>query len=233
MSGYPVTRFRDWGGREGNEGRKEGKERKEIFVDEVGAVVSGNAPHVSVTGRERKEIKEGRNKWRNKEGKNERKKDRGKEWKNIFVDEVGAVLSGYAPTRFRDWGGKKEIMRDRKKWRKKERRKERKKVFVDQVGTVVSGNATTRFRDWEERENKIEKEFDQTHKFDDFLDPTHFFQICTDSVSIEINDVRNNVISNFELHDQLSRFYSFQCKSLWSLQNLAILQKNKSFFGQL
>ena len=34
---------------------------------------------------------------------------------------------------------------------------------------------------------------DQTHKFDDFLDLTQFFQIWPDSVLIEMNDV-NNVI---------------------------------------
>ena len=36
---------------------------------------------------------------------------------------------------------------------------------------------------------------DQTHKFNDFLDLTQFFQLWPDSVLIEINDVRNDVIN--------------------------------------
>ena len=51
-------------------------------------------------------------------------------------------------------------------------------------------------------------------------------------VLIEIKVVRNYVINNFKLHDQLSRTHSFHSKSLWSWQNSAISQK-KSFFGQL
>ena len=73
---------------------------------------------------------------------------------------------------------------------------------------------------------------DQTHKFDDFLDLTQFFQIRQESVLIKINYVKIDVINNFELHDELSRIHSFHSKSLWSWQHSAILQK-KSFFGQL
>ena len=51
-------------------------------------------------------------------------------------------------------------------------------------------------------------------------------------VLVEIKVVRNYVINNFKLHDQLSKIHSFHSKSLWSWQNSAISQK-KSFFGQL
>jgi len=34
------------------------------------------------------------------------------------------------------------------------------------------------------------------------------------SVLVEIKVVRNDVINNFELHDKLSRIYSFHSKSL-------------------
>ena len=71
-------------------------------------------------------------------------------------------------------------------------------------------------------------EVDETHKFDDILDLTQFFQIWPGSVLIEMNDARNNVIDNFKLHDKLSRIYSFQSKRFWSWQNSANLQK-KSF----
>ena len=63
----------------------------------------------------------------------------------------------------------------------------------------------------------------QTHKFDVFLDLTQFFQIWPDSVLIEMNDIRNDVINNFEIHDQLYRIHNFHSKSLGSRQNLAIL----------
>ena len=51
-------------------------------------------------------------------------------------------------------------------------------------------------------------------KVDDFLDLTQFFQIRQDSVLIEINYVEIDVINNFELHNKLSRMYSFHSKSL-------------------
>ena len=51
-------------------------------------------------------------------------------------------------------------------------------------------------------------------------------------VLVEIKVVRNYVMNNFKLHDQLSRINSFHSKNLWSWQNSTILQK-KSFFGQL
>ena len=73
---------------------------------------------------------------------------------------------------------------------------------------------------------------DQTDKFDHFLDLTQFFQIWLNSDLIEMNDVRNDVMNNFELDDQLSRIHSIHSKSLWSWQKSAILQK-KSFFVQL
>ena len=47
---------------------------------------------------------------------------------------------------------------------------------------------------------------DQICKFYDFLDLSQFFQIWSDIVLIEMND---DVINNFELHDQLSRIHSF------------------------
>ena len=50
------------------------------------------------------------------------------------------------------------------------------------------------------------------------------------SVLIEIEVVRNCVISNFKLHNQLSKIQNFYSKSLRSWQNLAISQK-KLFFG--
>jgi len=43
------------------------------------------------------------------------------------------------------------------------------------------------------------------------------------TVLVEIKVVRNNVINNFELHDQLPRIHSFHSKSLWSWQNSDIL----------
>ena len=55
---------------------------------------------------------------------------------------------------------------------------------------------------------------DQTHKFDDFLDLTQFFQIRHESVLIGINYVEIDVINNFELHDELSRIHSFHSRSL-------------------
>ena len=42
---------------------------------------------------------------------------------------------------------------------------------------------------------------DRTHKLDDFLDLAQFFQIWPNSVLIRVNDVRNDVIINFELID--------------------------------
>ena len=65
----------------------------------------------------------------------------------------------------------------------------------------------------------------QTHKFDNFLDLIQFFQIWPDSVLIGMNDVKNNVMNNFELDDQLSRIHSFHFKSLWSRQNSVIFRK--------
>ena len=46
---------------------------------------------------------------------------------------------------------------------------------------------------------------DQTHKFDDFLNLIQLFSMTPYSVLIEIKVVRNYVINNFKLHDQLSR----------------------------
>ena len=75
---------------------------------------------------------------------------------------------------------------------------------------------------------------DQTHKSYDFLDLTQFFQIWLHhSVLIGINDVRNYVLNNFEIRDQLSRTHSFHSKSLWSWQNSAISQKKISFWSTL
>ena len=55
---------------------------------------------------------------------------------------------------------------------------------------------------------------DQTHKFDDLLQPIQLFPMSPCSVLIEIKVVRNYVINNFKLNDQLSRIYSFHSKSL-------------------
>ena len=55
---------------------------------------------------------------------------------------------------------------------------------------------------------------DQTHKFNNFLNLTQFFQIWSDSVLIEINDVENDNINNFEHHDQLPRVHCFLSRSL-------------------
>ena len=41
-------------------------------------------------------------------------------------------------------------------------------------------------------------EVHQTHKFNDFLDLTQFFQILLDSVLIEMNDVKNGIYNNSE-----------------------------------
>ena len=73
---------------------------------------------------------------------------------------------------------------------------------------------------------------DQTHKFDDFSNLIQLFTMTASTVLVEIKVVRNYVLNNFELHDQLSRIHSFHSKSLWSCQNSAISQK-KSFFNQL
>ena len=54
----------------------------------------------------------------------------------------------------------------------------------------------------------------RTLKFDDLLDLTQFFQIIQESVLIEINYVKNDVINNFEIDDELSRIHSFHSKSL-------------------
>ena len=54
----------------------------------------------------------------------------------------------------------------------------------------------------------------QTHKFDDFLKLTLLFTKTLYSVLFEIKVVRNYVINNFKLHDQLSRTHSFHFKSL-------------------
>ena len=40
-------------------------------------------------------------------------------------------------------------------------------------------------------------EVDQTHKFDDFLDLTQFFQIWPDNILIEMNDVNRVIYNNF------------------------------------
>ena len=50
--------------------------------------------------------------------------------------------------------------------------------------------------------------FDQTHKFDDFKNLMQLFLMTPYSVLIEIEIVRNYVINNFKLHDQLSRIHS-------------------------
>ena len=55
---------------------------------------------------------------------------------------------------------------------------------------------------------------DQTHKFDDFLNLIQLFPITPYSVLVEIKVVRNYVINNIKLHDQLSRIHSFHSKSL-------------------
>ena len=55
---------------------------------------------------------------------------------------------------------------------------------------------------------------DQTHKFDDFLDLTQFFQIRQESVFIKLNYVNIDVINNFELREELSRIHSFHSMSL-------------------
>ena len=52
-------------------------------------------------------------------------------------------------------------------------------------------------------------------------------------VLVEIKVVRNYVINNFELHDQLFRIHSFHSKSLWNWQNSALFSQKKSFFCQL
>ena len=49
---------------------------------------------------------------------------------------------------------------------------------------------------------------DQTHKFDDFLDLTQFFQICERDY---VNDV---IYNNFKEHDQLMKMHSFLFRSL-------------------
>ena len=54
----------------------------------------------------------------------------------------------------------------------------------------------------------------QTHKFVDFLDVTQFFQIWPDSVLIEMNDVKNNNINNFEHRYQLPKVHGFLSRSL-------------------
>ena len=48
---------------------------------------------------------------------------------------------------------------------------------------------------------------DQTHKFNDFLNLTQFFQILLDSFLIWMNDVRNDIINNFEYRDQLLKVH--------------------------
>ena len=55
---------------------------------------------------------------------------------------------------------------------------------------------------------------DQTHKFDDFLNPIQLFPITLYSVLVEMKVVRNYIMKNFKLHDQLSRIHSFHSKSL-------------------
>ena len=54
----------------------------------------------------------------------------------------------------------------------------------------------------------------QTHKFDDFSNLIQFFLMTSYSVLIEIEVVRNYIVNNFELHDQLSGIHSFHLKSL-------------------
>ena len=57
-------------------------------------------------------------------------------------------------------------------------------------------------------------EVDQTHKFDDFLDLTPFFQIWPDSVLNEMNDVNNVIYNNFKKHYQLPKMHRILSKSL-------------------
>ena len=57
---------------------------------------------------------------------------------------------------------------------------------------------------------------DQTHKFDDFLDLTQFFQIIQESVLIEINYVKNGNLNNLYPEDKLP---IFNCSPSGSLQS--------------
>ena len=60
-----------------------------------------------------------------------------------------------------------------------------------------------------------------------FLNLIQWFPIARYTVLVEIEVVRNYVINNFKGRDQHSRIHSFHSKSLYSLQNSAILWKNR------
>ena len=49
-----------------------------------------------------------------------------------------------------------------------------------------------------------------------FLNLIQLFSITRYTILVEIKVVRNNVINNFELGDQLYRIHSFHSKCLWS-----------------
>ena len=55
---------------------------------------------------------------------------------------------------------------------------------------------------------------DQTHIYDDFLDFRQFYQIWPDSVLIEMNDVNNAILKNFEYYDQLPKVRLFLSRIL-------------------
>ena len=56
-------------------------------------------------------------------------------------------------------------------------------------------------------------EVDQTHKFDDFLYLTQFFQIWPDSVLIDMKDVNNVIYNSFDNPDQLLNMHRFFTRS--------------------
>ena len=79
-------------------------------------------------------------------------------------------------------------------------------------------------------------EVDQTHKFDDFLDLVQFFHIWSDSVLIIMNDVRNDIINNFNTMTNSRKYTVFipkasevgEIQPLWRKNVLLVIFRSSS-----
>ena len=85
-------------------------------------------------------------------------------------------------------------------------------------------------------EDSLKKSSEKSWLILDSSNLIQLFPMTLYSVLVEMKVVSNDVMNNFELHNQLSRIHSFLSKSLRSWQNSAILHKESflvNFRGSL